>query len=104
MKWLKFFLGPVLLCALLGCASDKKWEAEQIPYPRSTPFDASQFARTAYLEGFRLGYRAQMNRGTRMGETLAGPYGRARQLGFYAGSAEARRELESGTTRPDSAP
>jgi hypothetical protein len=85
---------PVLFLALLaGCASNDKWQAEQIPYPRSTPFDRNEFARQAFLDGFRLGYRAEMHQGTQAVDVLGGPYLNARQLGYYAGVGQARREL-----------
>ncbi len=79
-----------------GCVSrqpsGQKWQGESVPLPVSTPFDANQFARLAYLEGFRAGYHAQWNRGNGV-ELLTGPYGQARELGFHAGAAEARAEM-----------
>src|SRR5580765_4971328 len=94
MKFLKLIGSSVFLVLLLACASDSKWRAEQIPYPRSTPFDRNEFARQAFLDGFRAGYRAQMHLGATTVDVLGPPYLQARQLGYYAGVGQARRELE----------
>jgi hypothetical protein len=84
----------VLLIVLDGCAS-QGWRTHDIPYPAGTPFDANQFARQAYLDGFRSGYIAQQQqKGT---ELISGPFGRARELGFRAGAAEARAQMEGAT-------
>ena len=74
-----------------GCAT-ADWQAENIPLPRSTPFDSNHFARDAFLEGFRQGYRAQTWGGPATVETVNGPYVGARRQGFYAGAAQARSE------------
>jgi hypothetical protein len=94
MKFCKIFIWSILLALLAACASDSKWQAEQIPYPRSTPFDRNQFARQAFLDGFRTGYRAQTHQGPQAVDVLGPPYLQARQLGYYAGVAEARRQTE----------
>jgi len=84
----------VLICACAGialgtgCASND-WQAEQVPLPSSTPFDANQMARSAYLEGFRDGFRAQQNKSNSV-ELVSGPFREARLAGFQAGAAEAR--------------
>ena len=75
------------LACMIGCATGE-WQGENVPLPRSTPFDSNQLARNAYLEGFREGYRAQNDRVTI--ETVDGPYIAARRQGFYAGAAQAR--------------
>ena len=81
-----------ILCAGIalgmGCASND-WQADQVPLPPSTPYDANQMARTAYLEGFRQGYTAQRNQSGGV-EFVSGPYRDAKQQGFRAGAAEAR--------------
>jgi hypothetical protein len=81
-----------ILCAGIamgfGCASNE-WQADQVPLPQSTPYDANQMARTAYLEGFRQGYTAQRNQSGGV-EFVTGPYRDAKQQGFRAGAAEAR--------------
>src|SRR5687768_7047949 len=89
----------LLICfAWIGCASSG-WQANDVPGPRSTPFDSHQLARNAYLEGYRSGYRAQIS-GQSMGIELAGgPYLYARRQGFQAGVAHARAQQS-----PDSAP
>jgi hypothetical protein len=91
--------GKCLVCSVLfvllsACSSDSKWHAEQIPYPRSTPFDRNQFARQAFLDGFRVGYRAEMHQGPQAVDVLSPPYLQARQLGYRAGAAQARQERE----------
>src|SRR5689334_12396022 len=102
MRFCKVLIWSILLVLLAACASDSKWQAEQIPYPRSTPFDRSPFARQAFLDGFRTGYRAQMHQGPQAVDVLGPPNLRARQLGYYAGVAEARRQIErvEPTTNP----
>lgn len=83
----------LLLCLLgLGCASNG-WHGESIPYPRATPFDSNEMARTYFLEGFRTGYRSVKNGVPVSQEMLTGPHERAQRLGFQAGVAEANREL-----------
>jgi hypothetical protein len=84
-----------LFLAFAACASHQQWHAEQIPLPRSTPFDADEFARNAYLEGFRTGYRAEKSLEPHSADQISGAYFEARRLGYYAGAAEARRELSA---------
>lgn len=91
------FLGAVLAAA--GCAS-QGWQSADVPLPRSTPYDANQFARNAYLEGYRSGYRAQQ-RGDRGVSLIGGPYQDAQLHGFRAGAAQARAEM-SGEVAPAS--
>jgi hypothetical protein len=79
-----------LLCGI-GCATNG-WQAENVPLPRSTPFDSNHFARNAYLEGFRHGYRTQTGVGPGTADTGNGQYADARRQGFYAGAAQARAE------------
>ena len=95
MKMLKILPLAALLAVACACTSNR-WQAENIPLPVATPFDASHFARTAYLEGFRSGYRAQ-SRGLQHSEFLGNPYKEARRLGYIAGAARAR---ESSTASP----
>ena len=98
-KRLSLRLGEVLAAALIlagaavwnGCATSG-WQAEEIPYPRSTPFDSDEFARTAYLDGFRSGYRAELAGDPTMVDMFTGPYPRARRMGFLAGVSFARGE------------
>jgi hypothetical protein len=85
-----FFFCLTLLVAA-SCTTGE-WKAENVPAPRATPFDANQFARNAYLEGFRHGYRAQRSGGPPTVEMLTGPHLEARRQGFYAGAAQARAE------------
>lgn len=88
---MRFGVCVALLFASIGCASSG-WQAEDVPLPRSTPFDSNQMARAAYLEGFRSGYRAQSS-GSRHGlELVSGPYLHARRQGFQAGAAQARAQ------------
>src|SRR5688500_15047467 len=91
MKWLKCVFLSIGLLWEIGCASEG-WQGENVPVPRSTPFDSNQFARNAYLEGFRQGYRAQGGDGLATVETVDGPNAEARRQGFYAGAAQARAE------------
>lgn len=81
-----------LLIFAAGCAS-QGWQGHDIPFPVATPFDANQFARQAYLDGFRSGYIAQQQR--KSAEVISGPYARARELGFRAGAAEALAKMEA---------
>jgi hypothetical protein len=92
MKGLSHFVFATLLLIAASCASSEKWESENIPFPRSTPFDANEFARKAYLDGFRSGYRAEMAGEGTTADVLAPPYVQARRLGFYAGVSQARSE------------
>jgi hypothetical protein len=94
MKFLTLFAITILLLGS-GCASTK-WEAESIPYPKSTPFDANEFARRTYLDGFRSGYRAQLGQEATTIDVIRGPYLQARRLGFQAGAAHARAGVEAG--------
>jgi hypothetical protein len=100
---MKIPLGLILVCAGtalgVGCASGK-WQAEQIPVPRSTPFDGNQLARNAFLEGYREGFRAQKNNSQGV-ELVSGPYREAKLAGFRAGAAEARA-TQTGDTAPAS--
>src|ERR1051325_236746 len=88
MKHLQILLWSITIGLALGCASNE-WKAHDIPLPRTTPFDSNEFARTAYLQGYRQGYEAQMY-GTTGVEMLTGPYLAARHQGFYVGAAQAR--------------
>jgi hypothetical protein len=76
---------------LVGCASGP-WKAENIPFPRTTPFDSNGFARTAYLDGFERGYRAEMSGESASADLLTGPHGDTKRQGFHAGVAHARAE------------
>ncbi|HVK59446.1 MAG TPA: hypothetical protein VM735_11745 [Candidatus Kapabacteria bacterium] len=78
----------IWMCA---CASNDGWQAD-VPVPSTTPFDSDQMARTAYLEGYRTGYRAQMSPSSGI-ELTSGPNLQARRLGFEAGAAQARAGL-----------
>jgi hypothetical protein len=93
IAFMRFLMLVLFVSVLLGtgCATGQ-WQAEKIPAPSSTPFDSNQFARNAYLEGFRHGYRAQTSGGPASVETIGGPYVEARRLGFYAGAAHGRAE------------
>jgi hypothetical protein len=82
------FVASAGLVLAVGCASND-WQAEQVPLPRSTPFDANQMARSAYLEGFREGFRAQQSQSDSV-ELVSGPHREAKLAGFRAGAAEAR--------------
>lgn len=98
MNLIQGSLRPVALSLLLlgaaGCATND-WQAEDIPYPRTTPFDASQFARAAFLDGFGRGYSSAKSGGGTTVEMLTGPFTHARRQGFFAGSAQARAEMEA---------
>ena len=94
MTWIKHLILCALLLVGIGCASTE-WQAEEIPYPASTPFDSNQFARAIYLEGFRQGYRSEMFGDATTVDMLSGPNLQARRLGFYAGLGRARAEKES---------
>jgi hypothetical protein len=91
MKFVRCVFLLVGLLSIIGCATEG-WQAEEVPLPRSTPFDSNQFARNAYLEGFRQGYTAQSSGGPTAVETVSGPYAEARRHGFYAGAAQARAQ------------
>jgi hypothetical protein len=97
---MKLFRSTVAALALLlsGCASQEGWRSENIPYPRSTPYDANEFSRTAYLDGFGRGYHAESSGGGGDVEMLSGPHSDARRRGFYAGMAQARAD-KAGTKR-----
>jgi hypothetical protein len=100
---MKLPLGLILVCAgtaLGGGCTSGKWQAEQIPVPRSTPFDANQMARNAFLDGYREGYRAQKNNSQGVA-LVSGPYREAKLAGFRAGAAEARA-TQTGDTAPAS--
>ena len=84
-------LNSFMCLVLAGCATGE-WQAEQVPLPAATPFDANHFARNAFMEGFRQGYRAQSTGGPAAVELVSGPYLQARKQGFYAGAAQARAE------------
>lgn len=75
-----------------GACATGEWQADNVPLPAATPYDSNQMVRTAYLEGFRHGYRAQKDGGPASVELVTGPYVRAREQGFYAGAACARAE------------
>lgn len=74
-----------------GCATEG-WQAETIPYPASTPFDANSFARRAYLDGFASGYRSAKSGDGGGVDVITGPNRHAKRLGYYAGEAAARSE------------
>lgn len=88
-------LGCVL--SICGCAS-QGWQSADVPLPRSTPFDSNEFARNAYLEGYRAGYRAQRS-GDRGVSLVDGPYQAAQMQGFRAGASQALSEM-SGEVPP----
>lgn len=94
MKRLKEFLFVVLIVLGAGCASSGL-QSENIPYPRSTPFDSNELARNAFMDGFRTGYRSEVYKDGTIVDNLPGPHRDARRLGFYAGAGEARREKGS---------
>lgn len=95
MNLLKNWLIVLMLAlAAAGCTTTSEWQAEDIPYPRTTPFDSNEFARTAYLDGFRSGYRSVASGGSRSIDLLTEPNVEARRLGYYAGAAQARAERE----------
>jgi hypothetical protein len=85
------FLAALILLAV-GCASHPRWESENVPMPRSTPYDANEFARNAYLEGFRSGYRAESSGMGAPVDLMTPPNVHARRLGYHAGAAAARSE------------
>ncbi|HEV8542916.1 MAG TPA: hypothetical protein VGR78_11035 [Verrucomicrobiae bacterium] len=90
-------LKNVLFCLILavaaaGCASTTGWQAENVPFPRTTPFDSNEFARAAYLDGFERGYRDELSGVQANIEMLNGNYSYAQRQGFYAGAAQARAE------------
>ncbi len=89
MKWISKFICVVLVGVAVGCASTEQ-QGQNIPVPSSTPYDLDQFARTAYLDGFRRGYREQMSGGVPNVDVLNGPYPQAQRAGYYAGAAEAK--------------
>lgn len=91
MKISYFGLILALILVLSGCAS-QGWQSADIPLPRSTPYDSNQFARNAYLDGYRSGYRAQQN-GDRGVSLMGGPYQDAQLHGFQAGAAQARAQM-----------
>jgi hypothetical protein len=91
MKRFASSLSVAVLLGTVGCASSG-WQAVDVPLPRSTPYDSNQFARNAYLEGFRGGYRAQQN-ADRSVSLIGGPYQDAQIHGFRAGAALARSEM-----------
>jgi hypothetical protein len=97
----KASISLALLLIAAGCASEG-WQTHSVPFPASTPFDANPFARQAYLDGFRSGYVAQQQQ--KGAEFLSGPYGRARELGFRAGAAEARSEMMDAAAAAPSTP
>ena len=87
-----------MLAILVGCASNG-WQSESVPLPTTTPFDSDQLARNAYLEGYRIGYRAQQSPDQQGVQMLGGPYLYAQQQGFQVGAAQARSEGK-GTEAP----
>ena len=95
MKLRCTIFGTLAAVLLAGCASSGKWQSEKIPYPRSTPFDSDQFARTAYLDGFRTGYRAEAFGAAGTVDMLSEPYKEARRVGYYAGAGQAKAEKEA---------
>jgi hypothetical protein len=96
-KWFVLLLACAGIAMGTGCASNG-WQAEQVPLPTPTPFDANQMARNAYLEGFREGFRAQQNKSNSI-ELVGGPNREAKLAGFRAGAAEARAR-QSGDVAP----
>ena len=74
-----------------------------MPLPRTTPFDSDQFARSAYLEGFRTGYRAQSSGRRGSVDVLSGPYLFAKQQGYYAGAGQAQAEGQGTSPEENSA-
>jgi hypothetical protein len=93
MKFLKELVCVAVIAVAVGCASNG-WKADTTPYPRTTPYDANEFMRSAYRDGFARGYRAEMNTGISNVETPYGLYPAAEQQGYYAGVAQARVEKE----------
>jgi hypothetical protein len=89
------FLVSALLAA--GCSSTG-WKSENIPLPRSTPFDSNQLARQAFLDGFERGYRSEKMGGPSSVELITGPFAEARRQGFNAGVLRARSD--AGTPGP----
>jgi hypothetical protein len=92
MNALKNLLFCLILAAAAGCASTTGWQAENVPFPRATPFDSNELARTAYLDGFERGYRDELSGVHANIEMLTGNYSYAQRQGFYAGAAQARAE------------
>jgi hypothetical protein len=89
MKSFKILFFAAILATAVGCSSSGL-RTQQTPLPRSTPFDANQFARTAFLDGFEKGYRTEMAGGPASVESLSGPYLDIQKQGFHAGVTEAR--------------
>ncbi len=94
----KSLIAASALLIAAGCATND-WRGAEIPYPSTTPFDSSNFARTAYLDGFARGYQAETSGGGANVEMLAGPYREARRQGYYAGAAQARATQEQSRKR-----
>ena len=58
MRFFRLILATLSLLFAGACATGE-WQASNVPLPTATPYDLNQMVRTAYLEGFRHGYRAQ---------------------------------------------
>jgi hypothetical protein len=84
----------MLLGVAAGCAS-----VSDVPLPMVTQYDGNRRARSAYLEGYRDGYRYFVAGGTSDGPEVFSddPIAKARMYGWYDGTEAAmvRREGKS---------